>query len=180
MDERARTHLLPAPGPADARALLALRAADLHRLHAPRARRHPAARSARAAARAASAPKLYGGAQPVATIALIAINVFVFLLERGGDSSSYVFRKGALTGRRRRERRVVARRHRGVPARERLHILFNMYALWLLGRALERYIGTTRFLAIYAIAGISGSAGALLLTNSVHARPSAPRARSSG
>ncbi|MEO9174417.1 MAG: rhomboid family intramembrane serine protease, partial [Gaiellales bacterium] len=46
-----------------------------------------------------------------------------------------------------------------------LHIGFNMYALWLLGRALERYIGPWRFLTIYVVAGISGSAGALLLTN---------------
>jgi membrane associated rhomboid family serine protease len=112
-----------------------------------------------------SLPKLYAGSQPAATIVLIAINVVVFLLERGGDSSSYVFRKGALTG-------------IGVANGEwwrvgtaaflhanALHILFNMYALWLLGRALERYIGTARFLAIYVVAGISGSAGALLLTN---------------
>jgi membrane associated rhomboid family serine protease len=112
-----------------------------------------------------SLPKLYAGSQPVATITLIAINVVVFLLERGGDSSSYVFRKGALTG-------------VGVANGEwwrvgtaaflhanALHILFNMYALWLLGRALERYIGTARFLAIYVVSGISGSAGALLLTN---------------
>ena len=40
-----------------------------------------------------------------------------------------------------------------------------MYALWLLGKPLERYIGSARFLAIYTISGISGSAGALLLTN---------------
>jgi membrane associated rhomboid family serine protease len=112
-----------------------------------------------------SLPKLYGGSQPVATITLIAINVVVFLLERGGDSSSYVFREGALTG-------------AGVSNGEwwrvgtaaflhanALHILFNMFALWLLGRALETYIGTARFLAIYVVAGISGSAGALLMTN---------------
>jgi membrane associated rhomboid family serine protease len=110
-------------------------------------------------------PKLYAGSQPIATIVLIAINVVVFLLERGGEQSTYVFQKGALTG-------------IGVANGEwwrvgtaaflhanALHILFNMYALWLLGRALERYIGTARFLAIYTVAGISGSAGALLMTN---------------
>ncbi|MEO9175794.1 MAG: hypothetical protein ABI317_09820, partial [Gaiellales bacterium] len=43
-------------------------------------------------------PKLYGGGQPVATITLIAINVIVFLLERGGDDNTYVFQHGALTG----------------------------------------------------------------------------------
>ena len=110
-------------------------------------------------------PKLYSGTQPVATIALIVINVVVFVLERGGDSSSYVFRKGALTGigvQNGEWWRVgtAAFLHANI-----LHILFNMYALWLLGRALERYIGSARFLIIYTIAGISGSAGALLLTN---------------
>ncbi len=110
-------------------------------------------------------PRLYAGTQPVATITLIVINVVVFVLERGGDSSTYVFRKGALTGigvANGEWWRVgtAAFLHANI-----LHILFNMYALWLLGRALERYIGSGRFLAIYAVAGISGSAGALLLTN---------------
>ena len=117
------------------------------------------------AARAARVPKLYAGAQPVATITLIAINVVVFLLERGGDSSTYVFRKGALTGVGVRDGEwwrvgTAAFLHANV-----LHILFNMYALWLLGRALERYIGSARFLDDLLVAGISGSAGALLLTN---------------
>ncbi|HEY1478584.1 MAG TPA: rhomboid family intramembrane serine protease [Gaiellales bacterium] len=110
-------------------------------------------------------PKLYGGSQPVATISLIALNVVVFLLERGGDSNTYVFRHGALTGVGVADGQwwrvaTAAFLHANI-----LHIAFNMYALWLLGRALERYIGTWRFLAIYAVAGISGSAGALLLTN---------------
>jgi membrane associated rhomboid family serine protease len=110
-------------------------------------------------------PRLYGGAQPVATISLIAINVIVFLLERGGDSNTYVFQHGALTGIGVADGQwwrvgTAAFLHANI-----LHIGFNMYALWLLGRALERYIGPWRFLAIYAVAGISGSAGALLLTN---------------
>lgn len=110
-------------------------------------------------------PKLYAGSQPVATITLIAINVLVFLLERGGDSSTYVFREGALTGIGVADGEwwrvgTAAFLHANI-----LHILFNMYALWLLGRALERYIGSARFLMIYVVAGISGSAGALLLTN---------------
>jgi membrane associated rhomboid family serine protease len=110
-------------------------------------------------------PRLYGGAQPVATITLIAINVIVFLLERGGDEHTYVFQQGALTGIGVADGQwwrvgTAAFLHANI-----LHIAFNMYALWLLGRALERYIGVWRFLAIYVVAGISGSAGALLLTN---------------
>jgi membrane associated rhomboid family serine protease len=110
-------------------------------------------------------PRLYGGSQPVATISLVAINVIVFLLERGGDSNTYVFQHGALTGVGVADGQwwrvgTTAFLHANI-----LHIAFNMYALWLLGRALERYIGVWRFLAIYVVAGISGSAGALLLTN---------------
>ncbi len=44
------------------------------------------------------------------------------------------------------------------------HIAFNMYALYLLGTALETYVGTFRFGAIYLISALSGSLGALLLT----------------
>jgi membrane associated rhomboid family serine protease len=110
-------------------------------------------------------PRLYGGGQPVATITLIVINVIVFLLERGGDSNTYVFQHGALTGVGVADGQwwrvgTAAFLHANI-----LHIAFNMYALWLLGRALERYIVPWRFLAIYVVAGISGSAGALLLTN---------------
>jgi membrane associated rhomboid family serine protease len=110
-------------------------------------------------------PRLYGGAQPVATITLIVINVIVFLLERGGDENTYVFQHGALTGVGVADGQwwrvgTAAFLHANI-----LHIAFNMYALWLLGRALERYIGVWRFLAIYVVAGISGSAGALLVTN---------------
>ncbi len=110
-------------------------------------------------------PRLYGGRQPVATISLIAINIAVFVLERGGNSNTYVFRHGALTGVGVADGqwwRVVtaAFLHANI-----LHIAFNMYALWLLGKPLERYIGSARFLVIYTVSGISGSAGALLLTN---------------
>jgi membrane associated rhomboid family serine protease len=110
-------------------------------------------------------PKLYGGSQPIATITLIAINVIVFLLERGGESSTWVFRKGALTGIGVADGEWWRIGTAAFLHANALHILFNMYALWLLGRALEQYIGTARFLAIYVVAGISGSAGALLLTN---------------
>lgn len=42
------------------------------------------------------------------------------------------------------------------------HILFNMYALWLFGRNLERLIGSTSFAALYALAGLGGSLGVML------------------
>jgi membrane associated rhomboid family serine protease len=44
------------------------------------------------------------------------------------------------------------------------HIAFNMYALYWLGTALESYVGSLRFGAIYLISALAGSFGALLWT----------------
>jgi membrane associated rhomboid family serine protease len=38
-----------------------------------------------------------------------------------------------------------------------LHILFNMYSLFVLGPALERYLGRVRFLALFILSGIGAS-----------------------
>ena len=45
-----------------------------------------------------------------------------------------------------------------------LHIFFNMLMLWWFGRALEDLLGRARFLAIYFVSILAGSAGALLVT----------------
>lgn len=45
-----------------------------------------------------------------------------------------------------------------------IHIGFNMYLLWILGGALERYAGAGRFLAVYFSAVLWGSVGALVLS----------------
>lgn len=37
------------------------------------------------------------------------------------------------------------------------HILFNMYALWLFGRQLERFVGRLNFTVLYFLAGLGGS-----------------------
>ncbi|MFF2452356.1 rhomboid family intramembrane serine protease [Isoptericola sp. NPDC058082] len=44
-----------------------------------------------------------------------------------------------------------------------LHILFNMYALWLTGPFLEQAFGRGRFVALYVLSAIGGSVGYLLL-----------------
>lgn len=44
-----------------------------------------------------------------------------------------------------------------------LHILFNMYSLYIFGRILEQAVGRGRFLALYLISGFGGSVAVLLL-----------------
>ena len=43
-----------------------------------------------------------------------------------------------------------------------IHIGFNMFALWVIGGPVEHYLGRTRYLGLYLVSGLAGSAGALL------------------
>jgi membrane associated rhomboid family serine protease len=45
-----------------------------------------------------------------------------------------------------------------------IHLGMNMLALWWLGAPVEMALGHLRFLMLYIVAGLAGSAGALLLT----------------
>ena len=45
-----------------------------------------------------------------------------------------------------------------------LHIGLNMYVLWIIGAPVEHYLGRSRFLALYFVSGLAGSAGALVVT----------------
>lgn len=42
-----------------------------------------------------------------------------------------------------------------------LHIGFNMAALWFVGGPVEEYLGRTRYVLLYLVSGLAGSAGAL-------------------
>jgi membrane associated rhomboid family serine protease len=117
------------------------------------------------------ARSMSGVAMPV-TYALIAINVIVFLIEigtgagavSGGLVNSSVVEHGALS------RATVADGdywrlvssgflHAGF-----LHIIFNMYILYMLGQMLESAVGSFRFAVIYFVSLLCGSFGALLFT----------------
>jgi membrane associated rhomboid family serine protease len=55
-----------------------------------------------------------------------------------------------------------------------LHILFNMYALYILGQLLEPSLGTPRFLALYFSSLLAGSLGVIVL------EPNTPAVGASG
>jgi membrane associated rhomboid family serine protease len=102
-----------------------------------------------------------------AVVALILINVGVFLFEishRHWTESTMLHRLGALE-----PYGVVMNHeywrlftalflHAGL-----IHLLFNLFALYVLGPPLERVIGSVRFCACYLISGLGSSAGVVAL-----------------
>ena len=60
------------------------------------------------------------------------------------------------------------------------HIAFNMLALWFLGPQLEQVVGRWRFLALYLLSALTGSALVYWASPRSTSPPSAPPARSSG
>jgi membrane associated rhomboid family serine protease len=109
------------------------------------------------------------GAFP-ATYVLIAINVAVFLVEivsgPGGLSvgvASKFFREFALFGPSVVEGEWYRLVTGGFLHVSVIHIGFNMFLLFVLGRLLEPALGTPRFLALYFASLLAGSFGALVL-----------------
>ncbi len=45
-----------------------------------------------------------------------------------------------------------------------IHLAFNMLALWWFGSAVEQVVGRWRYLLLYLVSGLAGSAGALLVS----------------
>jgi len=109
---------------------------------------------------------------PRVTYALIAINVAAFLTEQGQLSVTGSGIYGSVVEEGDLYRFAIAHGHeywRLVSSaflhENLIHIGFNMYLLYLLGRMLEPAIGSLRFGVIYFTALLAGSAGALFATN---------------
>jgi membrane associated rhomboid family serine protease len=118
------------------------------------------------------------GAFP-ATVALIAINVIVYLVELAGGeggghgvihefSTERIYNMGGLLGPAVDLNgdwwRVVTN---GFVHFNLIHIGFNMYLLFILGRLMEPSIGTPRFVVLYFASLLAGSFAALLFEPNV-------------
>ncbi len=116
------------------------------------------------------ARRTIAGLEAPATVGLIALNVLVYLItvyqgagisQPGGEA----FNRGALVG-----AQIYAQGdwYRLVTAMflhaSLLHITLNMVVLYWCGTIVERALGTWRFLLVYFVSGIAGSAGALLFS----------------
>jgi membrane associated rhomboid family serine protease len=113
--------------------------------------------------------------RPELTIALIVVNVVVFLTEGSftfsGGPTGKVYEEGALFGSLRglptlgvahgQWWRIVTS---GFMHENLIHIGFNMYVLYILGQMLEPALGRVKLGTIYAVSLLCGSFGALLVS----------------
>jgi membrane associated rhomboid family serine protease len=114
----------------------------------------------------------YEGSGALVTKTLIGLNVLVFLINLAQGStlsrvSGSLFEKGALyigspftSGLADGEwwRLITSAFLHG----SLIHLGLNMLVLWIVGTPVEQAIGRGRFLALYIVSGLAGSAGALL------------------
>ena len=117
----------------------------------------------------------YEGTGAVVTKALIAINVLVYFVnlaqgssltrtagsffEKGALFISSPFYPGGLADGEWWRLLSAAFLHGSV-----IHLGMNMLVLWIVGAPVEQAIGRGRFVALYVVSGLAGSAGALLFS----------------
>ena len=110
----------------------------------------------------------YGGAlavgKPLVTYAIIALCVLVYVLQwlLPGEAVYQQFAFANVFADREPWRMLTAAFLHSQSFL--LHIVLNMYTLWIFGQALEPLLGRVRFLAVYLLSAVGGSIGFLLLT----------------
>ena len=115
----------------------------------------------REGAKAVRQPRPQHRTTPVVTYGLIAINVVMFVLETvsSGVQSELVLRSPAVADGDLYRLLTSAFMHYGLT-----HLLFNMYALFIVGPPLEVWLGRLRFGALYALSALGGSVLVYLLS----------------
>ena len=105
--------------------------------------------------------KVTQNGRPVVTLTIIAICVALWLLQQVAPVVGLDLEFAPSLGRAEPWRFLTAAFLHG-PI---YHILFNMYALWVVGQYLEPLLGRVRFAVLYVVSAIGGSVGYLLLTS---------------
>ena len=105
--------------------------------------------------------KVSAEGRPVVTMTIIGICVVVWLAQKASPSFSDALLFFAPAARS-QPWRLLTSAFEHDPS-DLLHILFNMYALWIVGQYLEPLLGRLRFATVYLVCAIGGSVGLLLL-----------------
>jgi membrane associated rhomboid family serine protease len=101
------------------------------------------------------------GGRPVVTYALIAICLLIFAIEFGVGVNKSVAALGMYPPLASAEPwRMITSvfLHLSI-----IHVLVNMYSLFIMGPSLEQVLGRIRYLALFLIAGFGGSVGVLVI-----------------
>lgn len=111
--------------------------------------------------------------KPIITVSLIIINVIVFILmyilgKGSQDAFTLIkfgaFQKDLILGGEYYRLITSAFLHIGI-----FHLLFNCYALYVIGRQLESFLGKIKFLIIYLVSALCGSLMSMIFPISISA-----------
>jgi rhomboid protease GluP len=105
--------------------------------------------------------------KPIVTYVIMGVTIFIFLLQMASQyflGYDYLIALGAKDNELIRQGQLwrfftPALLHVGLA-----HIAFNMYALYAIGRGLERYYGHTRFLMLYGIGAFAGNLASFVMS----------------
>lgn len=101
--------------------------------------------------------KIFSVKKPIITYILMSLCILMFFVSGGGYSDNIVIEIGANYGRYVQKGEIwrlvtCMFLHAGI-----MHIFFNMYSLYVVGRQIEDFFGKWRYFVIYLLSGISGS-----------------------
>lgn len=102
--------------------------------------------------------------KPVVTYALILINVFMFLFPLINGNSEEFYNLFASYGPFVKMGEYYRLLSAAFMHANIAHLIFNMYALWIIGMQLESFIGKWRYLVVYLFSAISGSLLSVIVT----------------
>ncbi|MFE3543396.1 rhomboid family intramembrane serine protease [Nocardia sp. NPDC059177] len=117
-----------------------------------------------------------GGAVPYVTYGLIAVNVLVYVItaaQAGSPMDNYrgsaLFREWVLVPRLVADGEWIRLLGSGFLHYGAIHLLVNMFALYVVGRDLEQVLGRVRFACVYVVSLLGGAAAVMALADSISA-----------